>query len=129
MPGTEVFLFVYGTLKRSDDGEVHPLLKQGAEFSGAGRVKGKLYQKENYPGLIAEGSAEVTGELYRVTDPEGLFERLDFYEGCGPGDEAEFLRAEKQAETEIGRTVTAWMYLLSHKPEEKFLIPEGVYRA
>lgn len=137
MPDIEVpnplpaFLFVYGTLKRSPDGEMHPLLKKGAEFIGCAKVHGRIYQREGYPGLVTDrGPETVSGELYRVLDSESLLPRLDAYEGCAAeaAGKNEFLRASVEVETERRNKMRAWVYLLTETPEERFLIPEGVYR-
>lgn len=125
------FLFVYGTLKRAETGEVHPLLKKKAEFYCRAKVQGKLYQRDGYPGLVAAGGSEaVDGELYRLRDAESLLKSLDHYEGCasGPSAQAEFFRASREVKTGRGEKLTAWMYLLTDKPDERFFISEGVYR-
>ncbi len=124
------FLFVYGTLKRTDAGQIHPCLKNRAEFFGCAKVFGRIYQRDGYPGLVLDhGPETVSGELYRVLDAKSLFKRLDLYEGCIAEAEGktEFLRASVEVETERRNKLTAWVYLLTEKPEERFLIPEGVY--
>lgn len=125
------FLFVYGTLKRTAAGRVHPLLKTRAEFFGCATVYGKIYQRDGYPGLVPDpGPQAVRGELYRVLDAKNLFKRLDLYEGCTAetAKTAEFLRASVEVETDRGKKLKAWAYLLTEKPEERFLISEGVFK-
>lgn len=70
-------VFVYGTLRR---GASNAWRMEGAEFIGAGCVRGRLYRIDWYPGLVRDDAAgPVRGEVFRVDG--ALLETLDAYEG------------------------------------------------
>lgn len=70
-------LLAYGTLMKSEP--LHRLLLGRAARVGAGSVGGRLLNLGRYPGLVP-GEGRVTGELYRLDDPE-LLVTLDREEG------------------------------------------------
>jgi len=98
-------LFVYGTLRRGSNNKFARLLEDRAQFLGAARVPGRLYDLGPYPGAVASNQPDdrVHGELHRLTDPQ-LLPLLDDYEG------AEFERASVAAQTENGERVECWIY-------------------
>jgi len=64
-------LFVYGTLMKGfrEDWQ----RKVGAEFVGSGTIRANLYDLGDYPGakvVGAEPGHRMSGELYRLRDPE-----------------------------------------------------------
>ncbi len=79
-----MYLFVYGTLKKSSGHAAHGLLDNDSMYQSDAYFYGKLYNVGEYPAAIEiENSPEkVFGELYRIIDTENLFERLDEYEEC-----------------------------------------------
>jgi gamma-glutamylcyclotransferase (GGCT)/AIG2-like uncharacterized protein YtfP len=108
-------LFVYGTLMRGFDHPMSRLLSDNAEFLGAATFRGRLYLVRHYPGLLASDAAAdlVFGELFRMREPCDLLERLDDYEGCGPGSAApaEYRREVCPVTRADGATIDAWVYL------------------
>lgn len=71
-------VFVYGTLRRG--GSNHFRMDK-AEFVALGKVRGRLYRIDWYPGLVLdEAAGDVVGEVYETTP--GLLEKLDVYEGA-----------------------------------------------
>lgn len=86
MTGTDL-LFVYGTLRRGCGSVEAQRLHAQATWLGQGRVRGRLYRVDWYPALVAcrSGGDEVTGDIYRLNDPDAAFVWLDHYEECGPG--------------------------------------------
>ncbi len=72
-------IFVYGTLRQG--GERESAMKQGrTENPELGKIRGKLVNLGNYPGLI-EGEGEVVGEIHTYDDIDSALNRLDQIEG------------------------------------------------
>ena len=80
-------LFVYGTLMRGYDHPMAQLLSRNADFIGEARCRGRLYLVKHYPGLVlSDDPADiVSGELYRLREPDALLREFDMYEACGEG--------------------------------------------
>ena len=112
-------LFAYGTLMRGYP--LHRVLARGATFVGAGRVRGVLLDLGRYPGLVA-GRGAVTGELYRLDEPE-LLGTLDREEGYN------FERRRSTVTLADGRRARAWIYRYRGPRERAVPIPAGDYRA
>lgn len=104
-------LFVYGTLRR---GWRHPnarRLAREAVWLGRARMRGSLWRVADYPGLVARGGGQVTGDLYRVRSAAS-FAWLDAYEMCGADDPEP--HPYRRAEVTVrcgGRTLGAATYL------------------
>jgi len=123
-------LFTYGTLRRAAGHAAHRLLADSAEIVGQGLVRGRLYQGGDFPVLVADPKGvEVTGEVYRIFDPQSVFVRLDQYEGFEPTspDTSEFRRDLVQVTLRDGCTVTAWAYLYQRPLFDLQPIPHGDY--
>ena len=109
-------LFVYGTLLSSVDHPMSRRLAREAELLGEATFTGRLYRVAWYPGLVdGENGDVVSGELYRLKDPEQAFVRLDEFEGVTRGTSSvtehdEYARVERTVQTDTGSTV-AWVYL------------------
>jgi gamma-glutamylcyclotransferase (GGCT)/AIG2-like uncharacterized protein YtfP len=125
-------LFVYGTLRRGFRTPMHPLLERYATHCGSAWVHGVLFDLGAYPGLLCDNRAErrVSGELYRLHDPEQLLRRLDHYEGCSPGfrQPTEYVREAVRAEGPDGQTVSVWVYLYNLPIGGARRIRSGDYR-
>ena len=80
-------LFVYGTLMRVFDHPMAQLLSRSADFIGEANCRGRLYRVKHYPGLVLsdDPSEIVSGEVYRLRQPEALLREFDMYEACGEG--------------------------------------------
>jgi gamma-glutamylcyclotransferase (GGCT)/AIG2-like uncharacterized protein YtfP len=113
-------LFVYGTLMRGYDHPMAQLLSRSADFLGAARCRGRLYLVRHYPGLVLSEAAEdvVSGELYRLKQPEALLREFDMYEACGEGfvEPTEYIRqilpvTLEDASAGEASTCEAWTYL------------------
>ena len=68
---------------------MHATLAAEADFIGAARVSGLLYDFGWHPAGVegdATEDATITGEVYRMRDPTALLARLDEYEGYVPDD-------------------------------------------
>jgi len=114
------YLFVYGTLLSSLKHPMQKILRRCAKPVGPAKTEGRLYDLGAYPGL-KEGTGEVRGELYRITDLRRLFEALDRYEG------REYRRTVKDVVTENGECVDAWVYLYLPPVRERRIIETGDY--
>ncbi len=78
-------LFVYGTLRKNFANEFARQFYKSGRLLGRAKVRGRLYQISDYPGLVlSDTDAEwVRGEVYTLTDPGVTYPLLDEYEGCG----------------------------------------------
>jgi gamma-glutamylcyclotransferase (GGCT)/AIG2-like uncharacterized protein YtfP len=112
-------LFAYGTLMRGF--RLHQLLDGRAEYAGAGRVAGQLFDLGAYPAAVPGSHGAIAGEIYRVADP-ALWAMLDSAEG------PQYHREEVAVERSDGDRAVAFIYwyrgALSGVP-----IPGGDYRA
>ena len=72
------FVFVYGSLRRGNTGAMSVRFPNATYLTDA-RVRGRLYDMGEYPGLMLDGEASiVTGEVYEVDDD--TLSRLDEFE-------------------------------------------------
>lgn len=129
--GREDYLFVYGTLRRCLGHPMHRVLRRHARPAGRARFPGRLYDLGPYPAAVpTPGRREwVAGELYRVTDPHGLFPALDAFEGCSPARPrgGEYRRERRTVYPERGPAVRAWIYLYNPDPRGHRRIVSGDY--
>ena len=119
-------LFVYGTLRR--DCKFRAInLEEYSLFLGYGKVKGRLYEVDNYPGVVLGGEKEVIGELYEVFDFE-LFDILDRYEECSreypPPTEYKRVVCKVKFNSKM---VNAWVYEYNLDTSTLQLIESGDY--
>ncbi len=126
------YLFVYGTLlSEYGDVESHQWVKQYAEYMGKARMAAKMYMVDYYPGIIPCQSGEkyiVRGELYRLIEPENLFNLLDKYEEYNPMDTAHSEYVRKQTQVELkndNKIYTAWVYYFNQSVEDLEFMPKG----
>lgn len=96
-------VFVYGTLRRGGVREM-PALFPGARFVDKARVRGRLYDFGEYPGLLLdESGAEVAGEVYEID--ERILKQLDEIEAG-----SHYIR--RRLEIAVGGRVEAcWVYV------------------
>lgn len=131
METEQQYLFVYGTLKRSVSNPVGAMMRTHAVYRAEALIAGQLYDLGPYPGLILEDSGTaVYGELYEMTDPEGLLTLLDAYEGCGVGDPFphEFARVEATVRDTDGLDYRAWVYVYQQQVDASWLVPSGYFQ-
>ena len=126
------YLFVYGSLLRSANGTLHPLLQAHAEFVADAILPGELYEIAGYPGAVPMpgNSTPIVGELYLIGDPEPLFRRLDDYEECSEAYPAprEYLRAQYPVSCASGDSRLAWVYAYNRPTDSLQRIVSGDYR-
>jgi gamma-glutamylcyclotransferase (GGCT)/AIG2-like uncharacterized protein YtfP len=99
---------------------LHRLLAPGSTLLGEGLVRGRLLDLGRYPGLV-DGVGRVSGETYRVDDPE-LLAVLDRAEGYN------FDRRRATVTLASGRRARAWVYRYRGRRDQGVLIPGGDYR-
>ncbi len=108
MMASHEVVFVYGTLRR---GGSNHFRMEAAEFICKGRICGRMYRIDWYPGLVLDAAGDdIVGEAYRV-DAE-LLGNLDSFEGISPGDRegSEYQRVATTVTAEDGSTLTAWVW-------------------
>lgn len=112
---TPEYLFVYGTLRRGTETNMHQLLAQHSDFVGHATCQGRLYRIAHYPGAVPsdDPAQRVKGEVYALREPASLLPALDEYEECGPGaaEPAEYARVRQEVVLSDGRSLIAWVYL------------------
>jgi len=120
-------LFVYGTLMSG--GENHCLLAGRAGLIGLGRMRGRLFLVDYFPGLVdSDDPAEiVVGEVWRLDEPD-LLRMLDEFEGCVEAPPL-FVRASRTVTIDDGGTLTAWVYVYARSTAGQRAIPSGDWRA
>lgn len=110
------YIFVYGTLRRACTTGAHHTYLAGAEFIGSAKVRGNLYRVSYYPALVLDDAAGwVLGEVYRLNSHEQL-QRLDVYEECSYPSlpDQEYQRKKIAVVTDMGASLTAWIYSYQH---------------
>jgi gamma-glutamylcyclotransferase (GGCT)/AIG2-like uncharacterized protein YtfP len=119
-------IFVYGTLRRDANNEMHQLLAKYAEFVDDATYQGKLYKIDYYPGVVPSDDPDdaVYGEVYWLHQADVALALLDQYEEFGPEfpEPNEYIRLKQTVALKNGRTITAWVYIYSHPTEGLELI-------
>ena len=95
-------------------------LAAGATLLATGSVRGRLLGLRGFPGLV-DGAGLVSGEVYRLDDPE-LLARLDGEEGYN------FVRRRAVVTLAGGRRARAWLYRYRGPRARALEIPDGDYR-
>ncbi len=130
--GAPDLLFVYGTLMRDYGGEWSARLADMGERLGRGTVPGRLYMVSWYPGLTepdADGQ-RVSGEVWRLSDPETAWPDLDEYEGLIPGapDVSRYRRQAVEVTMDDGAALTSQAYYLNYPVDDLERIESGDFR-
>lgn len=123
------YLFVYGTLRRNPTSRInHPLLAGCIYIDGA-RIGAALYEVDHYPAAIAAESGFVTGELYRLPNPEQTLAMLDIYEECAAQFPAphEYTRSQHPVTLPGKLSLSAWAYLYNRPIDGLRSIRSGDY--
>lgn len=116
-----MYLFVYGTLRNDLRHDMYHVLARSATFIADGRVRARLYDLGDYPGMVLSSDpSDITmGEVYELSAEraQDVLKVLDEYEGLGPSDPAphEYRRAVVQVALADGRVVPAWAYILTQE--------------
>jgi gamma-glutamylcyclotransferase (GGCT)/AIG2-like uncharacterized protein YtfP len=121
---TNNHLFVYGTLRPGFDNQAARLLHQSADYLGPARVRGKLYEIADYPGLVHCANAEdswVHGDVYVLHSPAQTYDVLDKYEGN------EYCRSVLSIELSASGWIEACVYVYTADIGGKQRIASGNY--
>lgn len=97
--GVPRYVFVYGTLRRGEQRDINLLIPTPL-FTGYAKIRGRLYDLGDYPGLRLSGSPSVQGEVYQIT-PE-LERQLDEIEEVWPQQSGEYARREVRVQFSDG---------------------------
>ena len=121
-----LFIFVYGTLRRACNSGAHQRYLQGARWLGEGRVRGQLLLVSYYPGLLLNDAGWVQGEVYELADGAQL-QALDAYEECQhpARDDDEYRRELIAVQLSSGEPLHAWAYLYQRDPANLAVIASG----
>jgi len=126
-------LFVYGTLRKNRQSEMHPLLQGQAEFLYPACMSGLLYEVDHYPAAIncpANNNKLLHGELYRLHHPEQILQQLDEYEECTSQfpEPWEYQRSQALISASTKPAAWAWVYLYNWSVQGLQAIPSGDYK-
>ncbi len=127
MTATAIYLFVYGTLRRTCSTGAHNTYLNGAQFIDDAKIQARLYRVSYYPAIVLSTKEEwVTGEVYRLTDATQL-QALDDYEECALPTQAaqEYRRELTQVTLSNGETLAAWVYIFNRPTDHLFHIQSG----
>lgn len=122
-------LFVYGSLMDSQN-EFGLYLQQNSDFVDDGFVLGRLYDAEEYPGLVLNADAyQVKGKIYQLNNIEKNLPVLDEYEGYGEDELQPNLFVRKLIDINSNSNlVKCWIYLYNHPVNQLKEITSGDYR-
>lgn len=126
------YLFVYGTLRKTQSGQLSPYLKNRAVFIDQASLPGKLYKVAHYPGAIpAPGDSRhlVYGEVYRLLHPSSALSILDDYEECASHfpKPHEYQRKSETVILNSGKHLQAWVYWFRYPVSGLVQIASGDY--
>lgn len=137
MHSSNLFMFVYGTLRRDCPSGAHRQYLQDAKFIAPAKTRGHLFLIDYYPGFCPEFGAVnksqpseldawVAGEVYLLKDKEQLQE-LDRYEGCASDSPApqEYTRRLIDVTLATGETINLWTYIYNGDPSPFVTIASG----
>ncbi len=120
------YIFVYGTLRRDANSDMHQLLMKHAEFMGDATYQGRLYKIDTYPGAVPSDNPNdvVHGEVYKLQQTDVALALLDQYEEFGPEfpEPNEYCRLKQPVTLRSERIVMAWIYVYNHSTEDLELI-------
>lgn len=125
------YLFAYGLLRGEFESPVADLMAQYAKKAGPAKLHAQIYDIGGYPGVIAPYTDNhiVLGELFEITNSDGLWERLDAFEGISSKHEQphEYLRKLSKVTRDDGTEVEAWVYWYNWPVDDKPRICSGDY--
>ena len=125
------YLFAYGTLQPGLAPTKVARVAAKLRPVGEGFVRGVLYDLGGYPGAVADPSAKgrIIGTVMELPEDEGVFERLDRYEGFDPEapESSEYIRERQTVELKAGGMVECWFYRYNRKPRDGTQVESGAW--
>lgn len=125
------YLFVYGTLMKKYSGHKPIHLEKYGKYVSEGIIQGRLYEIDNYPGLIlsSNSSDKVYGEIFLLEDFIAAIHKLDEYEDYFQDDleNSLYVRQVEQIKIKEGETKKAWVFIFNKEVDEKKRIISGNY--
>ncbi|MEL5848648.1 MAG: gamma-glutamylcyclotransferase family protein [Candidatus Igneacidithiobacillus chanchocoensis] len=126
------FLFVYGTLRKFNNNDMHKLLNCNSDYIGEAYYKGKLYRVDDYPALIPSKDPRdiVIGEVYRLKNID-VIKEIDRYEEYGEEFPTpnEFIRKKDFVTMKDKRKRECFIYFYNRKVDGLFQIKSGDFLA
>jgi gamma-glutamylcyclotransferase (GGCT)/AIG2-like uncharacterized protein YtfP len=124
------YLFVYGTLKSDASNMLAKQFHSQAQLIGSAVWQGCLYLVTNYPAAVASTNPNdrVTGELWKLADPDSVLQILDEYEECAPSSllPHEYERSIESIEMN-GERIQAWIYIYQLSTASLKRIDSGIF--
>lgn len=117
-------LFVYGSLRSGFQHPAYQYLKDFFRPLGDGLVKGRFYDKGEYPVAVpTTEEAYLIGELYEANNPESFhwaIAQLDDYEGLNvmPGEAPLYRRELVEVIHNGSSLINAWIYWYNESTED-----------
>ncbi len=130
MKNENLFLFVYGTLRRGFHNPAFQYISPYFTYQADGKVNGRLYDMGDYPAAIpTAGDHFIIGELYKGNSQDEFnwaISQLDDYEGVHP-EEGEQQLYERVLTTVFAndKEYTAWIYWYKGDINGKPLVESG----
>ena len=105
-------VFFYGTLMTGFDRRRRAGIEGKLTYTGRGWIRASLFDLGIYPAAVPASEGSVWGEVYQMTDPQGVLSILDEIEGYSAAapDHSLYLREQTLATLDDGRTVEVWVY-------------------
>ena len=128
-----LFIFVYGTLRKNCATGANKKYLQGAKFIASAKIRGSLFLIDYYPRLCItenphtrDAKGWVKGEVYLLKDNEQL-QQLDNYEGCGLDSPQphEYLRTLVEVVLSTKQILQTWTYVYRGDIATLKLLPSG----
>jgi gamma-glutamylcyclotransferase (GGCT)/AIG2-like uncharacterized protein YtfP len=123
-------VFFYGTLMAPFNRPGRQRITPKLQFKGRGTIRAALYDLGIYPAAIpVEDASVVWGEIYAMTDAQGVLAVLDEIEGYRPSepDRSLYTRVSTDATLENGEVVKVWAYFYNAPLGQAERIDSGDY--
>ncbi len=124
------YLFIYGTLLLKEELNISKFLYDSSEFIGNACLHDKLYEIDNYPGLILseDKKDKVYGKVFRLKNFDKTIALLNEYEEVGPQFAYPNEYVLKKVEVCMqGTKYYCWVYIYNHPVQEEKRILSGDY--
>lgn len=122
-------LFVYGTLLKDIDNAMSRFLASHSVFVSKGYFNGKLFLIDWFPGAILtdDNSDRVYGSIFKINNPDLVFNVLDDYEGLGENDPKPHLFKKEVITVTLKNNtkMKSWVYLYNHSTANLKRISSG----